>query len=161
MDKIVKQVLFKICKRLNPVRSKIITDCAVVFHRPAVGHHHNHRLEFPLRVQIVQNNLGISVVKPLRFCSANAMQQVQNRVGIIFGITGRSVNDSLSCGSHSFGFVSYYFDGSAFKIGFFYIKFWIQVIKPIQIPFIMWALFCSTKRAKFCLKNKIKKLFLK
>ncbi len=79
-NKIGEQVFLEGGKGLDFVLIEDITHGPVVFHGPAIGHHHDHRFQFSFGVQIVQNHLRIAAFQPFFFIAPNAVQKVQHRI---------------------------------------------------------------------------------
>src|SRR5205085_8167059 len=61
----------------------------------AVGKDHYHRLNFLLRDQVVDDDLGVANLGPFPIVPAQAMQQEQNRIFALGRIAGRQVNAEL------------------------------------------------------------------
>lgn len=75
-DQIIKQILFKRRKGLYLKAVENIACRPVILHSPAVRHHHDHRRQFSLRVQVVEYYRNVGAIEPFFLITTDTMKEV-------------------------------------------------------------------------------------
>ena len=89
-DYILQQISLEVRERGS--RSEHITFRAVILLSTTIGHHNDHGNNLLIRDQIIQDHFRLAGALPFGLIPTNAMQEIEHRVLLIGGITGRSVD---------------------------------------------------------------------
>ena len=68
----------------------------------AVGQHDDHRNHFLVGVKVVENHIGRTAARPLLLVAADAVQEIQDRVGLVLRVPRRRVDLGHSFHAHRF-----------------------------------------------------------
>ncbi len=81
------------------------TGSATASDGPAIVHHDNERLGLPLGDQVVQDQVGVTLVAPAGFVLPHAVLQIENRIafGRVLVIIRRSINEAPAHGIGALG----------------------------------------------------------
>ena len=71
----------------------------------AVGHHHDHRQELLLGVEVVEDHVGRALLDPASLVVAGAVEEVEDRVLGVLGVARRRVDEHLPLAADRFGIV--------------------------------------------------------